>query len=266
MARPIDLSIVIPAFNEQHRLEDTLREIEDYLRTRAGRSEVIVVDDGSRDRTSELVQEMEERLGELHLVRLPENRGKGYAVRTGVANARGRLILFTDADGATPISEVERLERELTNGSDVAIGSRAIDSPETHVDARLHRRLIGRGFHLLVKLLAIRGFVDTQCGFKLFRARAAHELFARMRVNGFCFDVELLLIAQHLGYRVAEVPVNWTHKPGSRINLALDSSRMALDLFLIRGRLLQGEYNETHLRPIYADGAEPGTRSLAAGR
>jgi dolichyl-phosphate beta-glucosyltransferase len=177
-------------------------------------------------------------------------------VRSGVVNARGRLVLFADADGATPISELPRLEAAVEAGGDVAIGSRALSGSGVEVKARFYRRLIGRAFHLLVETLTVRTIRDTQCGFKLFRGGVAHELFSRMRMNGFSFDVELLMMAQRRGYRVAEVPVNWTHQPGSKVNLATDSLRMARDLFVIRGRHLRGEYNSPHLAPWVAPKAD----------
>jgi dolichyl-phosphate beta-glucosyltransferase len=241
------LSVVIPAYNEEQRLERTIRDMMDWLRPRAERCEIIVVDDGSADGTSALVRRLERVFSELRLIRLPLNRGKGFAVRTGVVNARGEHILFADADGATPMSELDRLQEALATGAAVAIGSRAMGAADVHVAARLHRRLIGRLFHTMVSVLAVRGFHDTQCGFKLFRADAAHDLFPRLRMNGFSFDVELLLMARRLGYAVAEVPVNWTHQPGSRINLITDSMRMALDLFIIRGRVWRGYYDVLHL-------------------
>ena len=188
---------------------------------------------------------------ELRLIRLPANRGKGYAVRTGIVNARGGRILFADADGATPMAEVERLDAALDGGADVAIGSRAVASGEVRVRARLHRRLIGRTFHALVRLLTVDGIRDTQCGFKLFRAEAAHDLFSRMRMDGFSFDVEVLLMARRRGYGIAEVPVNWEHQPGSRVNLVTDSVRMAADLFAIRGHLLRGDYDRPQVAPLY---------------
>ena len=266
MSHKPDLSIVIPAYNEEQRLERTLRDIDRYLDVAGRTAEVIVVDDGSRDGTSVLVRRLRAELGALRLIRLPQNRGKGYAVRTGVVNAVGEKVLFADADGATPIEEVERLEAAMARESaDVAIGSRALRGVGTEVRARLYRRLIGRFFHLLVSALTVRGFKDTQCGFKLFTARAADDLFSRMRMNGFSFDVELLLLAQRGGYRVAEVPVNWEHQPGSRVNLVLDSLRMARDLFVIRNHAMRGRYNQRHLPPAELphpagsnEAAEPG--------
>jgi dolichyl-phosphate beta-glucosyltransferase len=254
MSNRPDLSVVFPAFNEEGRLEPTLRDAAGYFRGAGRRVELVVADDGSRDGTCALVSRLAEEIPELRLIRLPANRGKGYAVRTGVVNARGERVLFADADGATPISEVERLDAALDDGADIAIGSRAVARDGVTVRARLHRRVIGRAFHLLVDALAVRGFRDTQCGFKLFRASPAHELFSRARMDGFSFDVELLLMAQRRGYRIDEVPVNWTHQPGSRVNLVLDSLRMARDLFVIRSHLARGTYSEARLAPLYQSG------------
>lgn len=244
-----DLSIVIPAFNEEARLGPTLEAYLGYCRQTARRVEVIVVDDGSLDRTSVVVNRCAADHPEVRLIRLAENQGKGQAVRSGVVNARGKHILFADADGATPLSEVERLEAALDEGADVAIGSRALHGEGVKIRARLYRRVIGRIFHGLVEVLTVPRVKDTQCGFKLFRGEVAHDLFSRMRIRGFSFDVEVLMMAQRRGYAIAEVPVNWTHQPGSKVNLVTDSARMLRDLFIIRGRYLSGQYNSPHLAP-----------------
>jgi dolichyl-phosphate beta-glucosyltransferase len=243
------LSIVIPAYNEQERLELTLRAYLNYCRERRRSVEVIVVDDGSSDGTTPLVERLAGEFAELRLIRLAQNQGKGYAVRSGIVNARGCRILFADADGATPIDELERLDAALDGGADLAIGSRALQAAGVQVRSRLHRRLIGRAFHLLVRLTGVAGIADTQCGFKLFRGPVAHALFSRMRTTGFSFDVEVLMMARLCGFRIAEVPVNWTHQPGSRVNLVTDSTRMASDLFRIRLRRLKGQYAAPHLAP-----------------
>src|SRR5262249_9411270 len=150
--------------------------------------------------TTALVEELAGEFDQLRLIRLAQNQGKGYAVRSGIVNARGRRILFADADGATPIEEVERLDAAVDAGADIAIGSRALVGSEVRVRARLHRRLIGRAFHLLVQMSGVAGIADTQCGFKLFRGPVAHALFSRMRTTGFSFDVEVLLMARLCGF------------------------------------------------------------------
>lgn len=262
MPSTLDLSIIVPAFNEAGRLEAPVREIAAWIRAEGRRAEVIVVDDGSLDGTSDLVRRLADEFPEVRLIRLAANRGKGYAVRTGVVNAAGAHVLFADADGATPIAEIERLEAALAAGADVAIGSRAVPQTGVAVRARTYRRLMGRMFHQLVRLLAVRGIRDTQCGFKLFRGAVAHDLFSRMRMNGFSFDVEVLLMAQREEYRIAEVPVNWTHQPGSRVNLVLDSLRMARDLFIIRARALRGDYDRPHVaRPEHLSSAPAAVRA-----
>src|SRR5262245_31620537 len=242
-------SIVIPAYNEQGRLETTLRSYLAYFRTRGAPIEAIVVDDGSVDGTATLVASLADQFDELRLIRLAQNQGKGYAGRTGVRNARGRLVLFADADGATPIGEIERLESAIAKGADLAIGSRALRSADVEVRCRLHRRIIGRMFHSLVRLCGVSDITDAQCGFKLFRGSVAHVLFSRMRTAGFSFDVEVLLMASLCGFRIAEVPVNWKHQPGSRVNLLTDSVRMAWDLVRIRVRHLCGDYRSPHVAP-----------------
>ena len=249
MNSPPDLSIVIPAFNEEARVGPTLRDYLAYCRTGGRRVELIVVDDGSLDRTSAVVSAIASEYPEVRLIRLAENHGKGHAVRSGVVNAQGKQVLFADADGATPLEEVERLEAALAAGADVAIGSRALQDAKVRVNARLYRRVIGRVFHGIVETLTVPGVKDTQCGFKLFQGAVAHDLFSRMRIRGFSFDVEVLMMAQRRGYRIAEVAVNWTHQPGSKVNLVTDSVRMMRDLFVIRGRYLSGQYNSPHMAP-----------------
>lgn len=251
------LSVIIPAYNEEARLAPTVREAVAFLRARGQLFELIVVDDGSRDGTSALVRRLAAEAPEVRLIRLAENQGKGLAVRTGIVNSQGDRVLFTDADGATPIEEIARLEAALEGGAEVAIGSRALHGEGTVVAARWYRRAMGRSFHALVELLTVRGIQDTQCGFKLFRGAVAHDLFSRMRMPGFSFDVEVLLMAQRGNYRIAEVPVNWTHQPGSRISLVRDSLRMARDLFIIRSNALRGEYDAPHVALGSGEAARP---------
>lgn len=249
MALAPELSLIVPAYNEQSRLEPMVRDAVAYFRGVQRPVEIIVVDDGSRDDTSGVARRLADELPEVRLIRLAANHGKGYAVRTGVVNARGQRILFADADGATPIAELARLEAALEAGADVAVGSRALSATGVRIEARFYRHVIGRAFHALVELLTVADVKDTQCGFKLFRAAVAHDLFSRMRMNGFSFDVEVLLMAVRRGYRIAEVPVNWTHQPGSKVRLTVDSLKMAVDLLRIRGHCLSGEYERPHMAP-----------------
>jgi len=243
------VTVVVPAFNEADRLPRTLNDIASFVEADGRRFEIIVVDDGSVDSTSAVVARMARAYPLIRLIRMPRNRGKGHAVRTGVVNAIGERVLFADADGATPIEELYRLERALDDGADVAIGSRAVASADVRVEARPLRRLSGRIFHLLVRYLTVQGIVDTQCGFKLFTGAAAVDLFSRMRMDGFAFDVELLMMAQRRSYRIAEIPVNWTHQPGSKVSVVRDGLRMARDLFRIRANALRGLYETPHLAP-----------------
>jgi dolichyl-phosphate beta-glucosyltransferase len=244
LAAPVQLSIVIPAYNEAVRLPRSLDDTLRFLSADSRRSEVIVVDDGSTDGTAEFVRSVARRDDRVRLVSLPENRGKGCAVRTGVLLAAGERILFTDADGSTPIAELYRLESSLTDGSAIAIGSRESVAAGVTVDSRIYRRVAGRIFHLFVRTVALTGVRDTQCGFKLLRADAARALFSQMRMDDYSFDIELLLRARRAGYRIAEVGVNWTHQPGSKTRMLRDGTRMTYDLFRIRALLLSEERAE----------------------
>lgn len=267
---PVALSVVIPAFNESARLPQTLHALIEFLERDGRRTEVIVVDDGSTDDTSSKVRELESLHPHVKLIRLPQNRGKGYAVRTGVVNASGAMVLFADADGATPFEELYRLEAQLAAGARIAIGSRGIRSRQTRVEARFYRRVLGRAFHAVVRAFAVRGVADTQCGFKLFDADAAHDLFSRMRMTGYSFDVEVLLMAVRSGYRVAEVPVNWTHQAGSKVHVLRDGLIMVRDVLRIRGNVLRGLYRKPHIAlamtPVSVSIVReaPGARSASA--
>jgi dolichyl-phosphate beta-glucosyltransferase len=207
-----------------------------YLTTRGQRYEIIVVDDGSSDTTAAVVTEHAGRNPNVRLLSLERNSGKGIAVRTGVLSARGEKVLFADADGSTPIGEVERLESALERGADIAIGSRAIPSAETHVATVWYRRFLGRLFNGTINCIVLPGLADTQCGFKLFRRSIVPAIFSRQTATGFSFDVEILLIARRLGLRIAEIPVNWTNVPGSKVNLVTDGTKMLRDALIFRWR------------------------------
>ncbi len=230
------LSLVIPAFNEEKRLPVALARIAEWLRSHTPplASEVLVVDDGSSDRTAAVAEKTAAGLGlSFRVIRLPENRGKGAAVRAGVLEATGAHVLVTDADLSTPIEELDKL---LSAGAPVAIGSRGVDTTLVKERQSLFRVASGRVFNLLVRLLVVSGIRDTQCGFKLFSRDAAREVFSRATVDRFAFDVEALLLARRLGYRIAEVPVLWFNSPDTRVGLGGGLEAFAT-LFRIRRRV-----------------------------
>jgi dolichyl-phosphate beta-glucosyltransferase len=235
---------VIPAFREEARLPDSLAKISRFLASEPGLggTEVIVVDDGSPDRTGDLAAEEGRRLGmALLVIRLPENRGKGFAVRTGVLAASGESILVSDADLSTPIEEWRKLAGAV---APVAIGSRAVDESTVRVRQPFYRVAVGRLFNALVRLLVVPGISDTQCGFKLFGRPAALEIFPRLGIDRFAWDVEALGVARKLGYRVAEVPVLWFNSADSRVTLA-GGAHAYLDLVRIAFRLARVRTGET---------------------
>ncbi|KAF4516103.1 hypothetical protein B566_EDAN000341 [Ephemera danica] len=239
-----DLSVIIPAHNEAARILTHLHSIHDALSRQARSYEILVVDDGSQDDTVKVVRTFAKIEPAVRVIPLPTCMGKGGAVRHGMLAARGRLQLFTDADGATAITEVDRLEQAIRNGADLAIGSRSLGSRQRGftVNARWHRSILGGGFNALVRLGGIRGIGDTQCGFKLFERSVARDLFSVSTINGYGFDLELLFVAQQRGYRIAEVPVNWTDQPGSKVRLIRDGLAMLREFTIIHRNAARGDY------------------------
>jgi dolichyl-phosphate beta-glucosyltransferase len=238
----VEISVIIPAFNEEARLQPYLERVLGYLKSIAVSHEVIVVDDGSTDKTYEIVLSLKAANPHLDLIRLPGNRGKGYAVRTGMLRAKGKLRLFADADGATPIEELAKLLEALGTGADIAVGSRAIKDKGRKVHTMMHRKVLGTIYNLIVRTLAVRGIHDTQCGFKLFRDTAANDVFPLQCIDGFGFDVEILFIAQRNGYRMKEVPVNWHDVKGTKVRIFSDSLRMFMDVIKVRTNFNKGKY------------------------
>lgn len=227
----IDLSIVIPAFNEEERLPLSLRKILDFFANRTEKIEIIVVDDGSGDNTAKVVQEL---FPSIKVISLNENMGKGAAVRTGMLAAQGNFILFCDADLSTPIYEVDKLFSKLNVGFDIAIGSRAIDPSLIKLRQPFYREFMGKTFNKIVQIFTFSGISDTQCGFKMFKKDIAYELFSKSKINGFSFDVEILYLAHKSKYRIAEVPVEWYNDAKSKVNPICDSTKMLLEIFKIR--------------------------------
>jgi dolichyl-phosphate beta-glucosyltransferase len=234
--KAVDVSIVVPAFNEERRLPPTLLDMVDFFDRLPLTYEIIVVDDGSTDTTSEVVRKFERVREQVKLIQLPKNYGKGHAVRLGILNSRGNFILFADADGATPIDEFNRLYSAMQSGAEIAIGSRAVTSTETRVTTSIHRKLLGRVFNRCVNTALLPSIADTQCGFKMFTRNAALFLFKRQHADRFSFDVEILYIARKADIAVVEVAINWTNVPGSKVNLLTDSMRMLRDVFTFKMR------------------------------
>ncbi len=228
------LSVVIPAFNEESRISHTLSQVVDYLTARDYTWEIVVADDGSRDATAGLVDQVIIDHPNIQILRLP-HRGKGWAVKNGMLAARGEYRLLCDADLSVPIAQVERLLPPLGPGSDIVLGSREAPGA-ARIGEPARRHLMGRLFNLLVSRLAVPGLADTQCGFKCFRGAAAEDLYPRQTMDGFAFDVELLYLARKRGLTFAEVGVDWYYRSQSKVRPVRDSFAMTLDLLKIRWR------------------------------
>lgn len=250
------ISIVIAAFNEEKRIAPSLQRIHEFLRGRKTEYEIIVVDDGSRDRTTQMVAELARSIPGLGVIRYEKNRGKGFALRTGVLASKGDQVLVSDADLSTPIEELDSLLPSLSDHS-IAIGSRALALSKILVKQPWWRQGMGKTFNRIVKLLVMGDFSDTQCGFKLFAGETARELFREARIERFAYDVEILALAKKKGYRVAEVPVKWINDPASKVHPIRDSLRMLVDLVKIR--LTVGNVSQANLPPL--QGSAPKTPS-----
>jgi dolichyl-phosphate beta-glucosyltransferase len=235
-------SIVIPAFNEQARIQDALNSVLSCIRTRRWRAEIIVVDDGSTDRTSDMVQQIAFSAPEIRLVANPGNRGKGFSVKAGLLRARGELLLFTDADLSAPIEEAETLFSALERGADIAIGSRWLNARRQTHKQPLYRQFFGRCFNGVTRLVMGLPFADTQCGFKAFRREAAQTICQLQTIERWGFDPEILFIARKRGFKIVEVPVSWGHDARSRISYLRDGVQMLKDMGRIRWNTLSGKY------------------------
>lgn len=235
-------SLIFPAFNESARLAPTLDTVLSYVSQQHWQAEIIVVDDGSTDDTPGIVRDYARRNPIVRLVQNPGNRGKGYSVRNGMLNAQGDVLLFSDADLSSPISEAPKLFTALENGADLAIGSRWLNSEVQTERQSLLRQLFGRIYNLLLRVILGLDYKDTQCGFKAFTRPAARLIFSAQKIERWGFDPELLFLAKLYRLRVAEVPVEWGHVGDSKINPVVDGVRMFRELLSIRWNGLSGKY------------------------
>ena len=231
MTGPVSLSVVIPAFNEEKRLPSTLAKVLPFLRARGATFEVVVVDDGSSDRTAEVAQAAGP---EVRILRNPGNRGKGYSVRNGMLNAKGEWRLMSDADLSTPIEDLDTLTRAL-DGAEIAIASRAVTGANVEKHQSIARESSGRFFNLLVRVLHLPGIKDTQCGFKLFSKAAAEAAFRDSKLDGFAFDVEALVLARRAGFGIREVAVTWRNDEQTRVSFGRGLAAF-VDLFRLKFR------------------------------
>lgn len=231
----MELSIVIPAYNEEKRISDSLKKVISFFDKNKEDYELLVVNDGSKDKTVEIIKEFSKNNKRVKLIDYKTNRGKGYAVKTGVLAANGKKILFSDADLSTPIKEYEKLNEWYKKGFDICVGSRRLSGSKIYVKQPLHRRIIGKAFVTLVKMLSSLDLKDTQCGFKLYNAKKAKKIFLKQKIDGFSFDVEVLYLAKKNGYSIKEVPVEWNDSERySKVNPVKESFKMLSDLIKIR--------------------------------
>jgi len=237
------LSIIIPAYNEEKRLPKTLAEIDKYLKKQNYNYEIIVVSDGSKDKTVEVVENLKPQIANLRLIDKKENYGKGYGVRLGMLEAKGEYRLFSDADNSTSIDQVEKMWPEFKKGYDVVIGSRDIkgailDPPQPF----LRKMILGKGFRILTQIICgTWEILDTQCGFKGFTQKAARDIFSECKINRFAFDPEVLVVAKKLGYRIKEIPVYWKNDPESKVKFK-SIIKMFFELLRIRLNLIKRRY------------------------
>jgi dolichyl-phosphate beta-glucosyltransferase len=235
-------SIIVPAYNESARIGATLEQILDHVQREKWNAEVVVVDDGSRDDTLDIAGRFAANHAVVRIVRNPGNQGKGYSVRNGMLQGRGKILLFTDADLSSPISEAGKLFAALEAGADVAIGSRWLDPSLQFQRQSLSRQALSRAYNLFLRMVLLFPYRDTQCGFKAFTRAAAAKIFPLQRITRWGFDPEILYLAHRYGLKVAEVPVAWGHDEGSRLHVWRDGVRMGWDALRIRGYALSGKY------------------------
>ncbi|MGA2572182.1 MAG: dolichyl-phosphate beta-glucosyltransferase [Terracidiphilus sp.] len=237
-------SIVIPAYNEAARISPALEAVVGCVRQRGWPAEVVVVDDGSRDETPEMVRAFAANAPEVRLLQNGANRGKGYSVRNGLLHSFGEIVMFTDADLSAPIEEAEGLFAAIAGGADIAIGSRWLERARQTIRQPLYRQFFGRCFNMVTRAVMGLPYADTQCGFKAFTRAAAQTVFQLETIERWGFDPEILFIARKRGYRIQEVPVSWAHDERTRISYLKDGLRMLQDIAVVRWNALLGRYNK----------------------
>jgi dolichyl-phosphate beta-glucosyltransferase len=239
------VSVIIPAYNEESRIEHTLENILVFPFWSSAELEILVVDDASRDQTSNIVKAFAHNDSRVRLLRGEVNRGKGFSVRRGMQEARGDYLLFADADNSTPIEEIQKLLPLVKSGvCDIAIGSRGLKESQVRIKQSWIRQHMGKMFNVFVRCLLLKDFRDTQCGFKCFSKKAAQAIFALQRIDRFAFDVEILVIAAFQGFSVKEVPIVWMNSPQSKVSPVRDAARMFWDLLQIKANVLKGMYRK----------------------
>jgi glycosyltransferase involved in cell wall biosynthesis len=243
-------SIVIPAYNESARILATLRSVVLCVRAQGWSAEIIVVNDGSRDSTAEVVRDFAADAPEVRLLQNPSNRGKGYSVRSGLLQALGEVVMFTDADLSAPIEEAERLFAAIAAGADIAIGSRWLEKGRQTHRQPLYRQFFGRCFNAVTRAVMGLRFADTQCGFKAFTRAAAQTVFQLQTIERWGFDPEILFIGLKRGYRIVEVPVSWAHDERTRMSYLKDGIKMLEEIAIIRWNALRGRYGK-QVEPIH---------------
>lgn len=250
----LEISVVVPAYNEEKRIANSLPVIWEALASRFARFEILVVDDGSSDRTAEKVMDFADAgQSEVRVIRYETNRGKGYAVRTGMLAAQGDIIVFSDADLSTPMDELDKLKSVLDQGCDIAFGSRALVDSKIELRQPFYRLLMGKTFNKIVQVLALPGVWDSQCGFKMFKRAAAKELFGSSRIEGFSFDVEILFLARKRGFVCREVGVKWVNSLESKVNPIIHSLQMLKDLISMRCNYFCNKYAPYTIKPDYLE-------------
>jgi len=234
MSSQIDISIIIPAYNESKRLPKFLQQVIAYCQKDTKKYEIIVVDDGSSDATFSIAESYKKSFADLRVIKNIRNSGKGHSVKTGLFSAIGDIRVFLDADGSTQPDEIARNTHYFDEGYDIVVGSRVLRNAPQVVKTRWHRRFMGKIFNYFIRVFLFTDIKDTQCGFKMFKKEVVKPLFSRIYLRGFGFDIELLYLAFKMGYKVIEKPVTWHHVTGSKINILMDSLKMLINIFQVR--------------------------------